>query len=139
MNDVKPALTGEAQEVKVKVRINQNGILLISSAQMIEKKDAAEEQNGANEAEPQSPTEPSPAQDGQAPTTDPMDTQDVSLESFVSFLCNNFQCKSCSSSKTLSLLSPSLFSLCVFFSLSRSLTQSHLLEDDHPADQSNSR
>lgn len=81
VNDVKPAVTGEAQEVKVKVRINQNGILLISSAQMLEKKDAAEEQNGANEAEPQSPTETSPAQDGQAPASDPMETQDVSQTS----------------------------------------------------------
>lgn len=74
MNDVKPSPTGEAQEVKVKVRINQNGILLISSAQMIEKKDPLEE-NGAND-EPQTPTEP--AQDGQAPAGEAMETQEVS-------------------------------------------------------------
>lgn len=82
MNDVKPAASGESQEVKVKVRINHNGILLISSAQMIEKKEVAEEQNGANENEPQSPTEPSPTQDaapGQPPSGDPMDTQEVSM------------------------------------------------------------
>lgn len=83
MNDVKPAPTGDAQEVKVKVRINHNGILLVSSAQMIEKKDAPEEQqNGANENEPQSPTEPSPTGEsapGQMPSGDPMDTQEVSV------------------------------------------------------------
>lgn len=73
---MKPSATGEAQEVKVKVRINHNGILLISSAQMIEKKDAQEDaQNGANENEPQSPATP----DGQPPSGEPMDTQqDVS-------------------------------------------------------------
>lgn len=78
MNEVKPSAFGDAQEVKVKVRINHNGIILIASAQMVEKKEAQEEQqNGANEAEPQSPSEPSPTQDA-APTGEPMDTQDVS-------------------------------------------------------------
>lgn len=77
MNDVKPSPTGEPQEVKVKVRINQNGILLISSAQMVEKKDPNEE-NGANDNEPQSPTESAPGQDG-APVGEPMETQDVSF------------------------------------------------------------
>lgn len=81
VNDVKPAVSGEAQEVKVKVRINQNGILLISGAQMIEKKEAQEEQQNGNENEqPQTPTEPAP-QDGaaaQTPAGEPMDTQDVS-------------------------------------------------------------
>lgn len=81
VNDVKPSASGEAQEVKVKVRINHNGILLISSAQMIEKKDAQDEaQNGTNENEIPSPGEPPATPEGQAPTGEPMDTtQDVSL------------------------------------------------------------
>lgn len=70
---MKPAATGEAQEVKVKVRINQNGILLISSAQMVEKKAEEEQLNGENE--PQSPTEPAP--EGQTPSGEPMDTQEA--------------------------------------------------------------
>lgn len=80
VNDVKPSASGEAQEVKVKVRINHNGILLISSAQMIEKKDAQEDsQNGVNDNEPQSPTEPAPTPDGPVPAGEAMDTQDVSF------------------------------------------------------------
>lgn len=77
---MKPSASGEAQEVKVKVRINHNGILLISSAQMIEKKDTTQEdsQNGVNENEPQSP-EPAATPDGQPPTGEAMDTQDVSF------------------------------------------------------------
>lgn len=88
VNDVKPAPTGDAQEVKVKVRINHNGILLVSSAQMIEKKEALDEQNGENE--PLSPTEPSPtgeAAPGQAPG-DPMDTQEVSVEPLATLSVN---------------------------------------------------
>jgi heat shock protein 110kDa len=72
VNDVKPSPSGEAQEVKVKVRIDQNGILLISSAQMVEKKEVQEEQNGENEP---SPTGPTP--DGQTPAGEPMDTADA--------------------------------------------------------------
>ena len=49
IKDVKPAPTGEGQEIKIKVRINQNGIVLISSAAMIERKEVAD-------AEPSSPT-----------------------------------------------------------------------------------
>lgn len=78
VNDVKPSAGGEAQEVKVKVRINHNGIILIASAQMVEKKEVQDDQNG-NEPEPQSPTEPAPAQEGQPAGAEPMDTQEVSL------------------------------------------------------------
>ena len=79
VNDVKPSATGEPQEVKVKVRINQNGILLVSSAQMIEKKEVVEE-NSSAENEPQSPTEAAPGQEQvPTPTGEPMETQDVSL------------------------------------------------------------
>lgn len=75
MNDVKPSVTGEAQEVKVKVRINHNGILLISSAQMVEKKELQEEQQNGENEQPQSPTEP--PTEGQTPTTEQMDTQEA--------------------------------------------------------------
>lgn len=84
VKDIKPSATGEAQEVKVKVRINHNGLLLVASAQMVEKKETQDaEQNGAaNEAEPmqtnaQSPSEASP-QEGQQPT-EPMDTTPVDV------------------------------------------------------------
>lgn len=76
VNDVKPSVTGDAQEVKVKVRINHNGIILISSAQMVERKEVQEEQTtGAADAEPQSPTEPAAGQE--TATADPMDTNEV--------------------------------------------------------------
>lgn len=76
---MKPSPSGEPQEVKVKVRINQNGILLISSAQMIERKESNDE-NGANENEPQSPTEAAPGAEAPTqPTGEPMDTQEVSF------------------------------------------------------------
>ncbi|KAL7030316.1 hypothetical protein ACKWTF_006616 [Chironomus riparius] len=82
VKDVKPSANGEAQEVKVKVRINHNGLLLVASAQMVEKKEVQDaEQNGANEgdamqtnAQP-SPTEPNP-QEGQQ-TNEAMDTTSV--------------------------------------------------------------
>lgn len=91
VNDVKPSPTGEAQEVKVKVRINTNGVVLISSAQMIEKSNGMEE-NGANENEPQSPTELAPGQEAAPqPAGDPMETQDVSsFHFFVSFVATIF-------------------------------------------------
>lgn len=82
---MKPSASGEAQEVKVKVRINHNGLLLVAYAQMVEKKDAQDaEQNGAgNEAEQmqqansQNSSEPS----SQENAAEPMDTTpvDVSL------------------------------------------------------------
>lgn len=112
MNDVKPSPTGEAQEVKVKVRINQNGVILISSAQMLEKKDPLEEQNGVNENEPQTPTEPT--QDGQTPAGEAMETQDVSKSFF----------------PTLQTLTPCIFTIVLI----TPLVVSHKLEDDHPAD-----
>lgn len=76
VNDVKPSTSGEAQEVKVKVRINQNGVILISSAQMIEKKDVQDE-GGSGEHDP-SPVDPSSNSDAiQTPTSEPMETQEV--------------------------------------------------------------
>uniref|UniRef100_A0A1B0DCH9 Uncharacterized protein n=1 Tax=Phlebotomus papatasi TaxID=29031 RepID=A0A1B0DCH9_PHLPP len=46
IRDIKPNSAGESQEVKVKIRINQNGIITIASASLTEKKD----QNDTNEA-----------------------------------------------------------------------------------------
>lgn len=45
---MKPNAAGESQEVKVKVRIDHNGILFISSASMVDKRET-EIENGANE------------------------------------------------------------------------------------------
>lgn len=42
IKDVKPTERGEGQDVKLKVRINNNGIVLISSATLVEKKEADE-------------------------------------------------------------------------------------------------
>lgn len=53
---MKPNAIGESQEIKIKVRVNNHGILLISSATMVEKK---ENDGGDNDAEtPAVPTEP---------------------------------------------------------------------------------
>ncbi|XP_022211410.1 heat shock 70 kDa protein 4 isoform X2 [Drosophila obscura] len=51
VKDVKPNERGEGQEVKLKVRINSNGILLISSATLVEKKEAEEAAAAAAAAE----------------------------------------------------------------------------------------
>lgn len=42
VKDIKPNANGDPQEVKIKVRINQNGILLVSSATMVEKQESEE-------------------------------------------------------------------------------------------------
>lgn len=61
VNDVKPTPTGESQEVKIKVRINNNGLVLVSSATMVEKKELTDVEN----AEVQQPDGPA---DGQMET-----------------------------------------------------------------------
>uniref|UniRef100_U5EM97 Putative heat shock 70 kDa protein 4 n=1 Tax=Corethrella appendiculata TaxID=1370023 RepID=U5EM97_9DIPT len=43
INGVKSNANGDPQEIKIKVRLNANGIISISSAQMVEKKDSIEE------------------------------------------------------------------------------------------------
>lgn len=61
---IKPNEANEAQEIKIKVRVNHNGIILISSAQMVEKSVPVEEYNeGGKERQ----------------STEFMDTQEVSL------------------------------------------------------------
>ncbi|KRK01847.1 heat shock 70 kDa protein 4 isoform X2 [Drosophila yakuba] len=60
VKDVKPTERGEGQDVKLKVRINNNGIVLISSATLVEKKEAEEAaaaaEQAASEEKPGEPT-----------------------------------------------------------------------------------
>jgi heat shock protein len=56
IKDVKPNGNGESQEVKIKVRVNNHGVLLISSATMVEKKEVENENPNNDTAEAQ--TEP---------------------------------------------------------------------------------
>ncbi|KAH8378830.1 hypothetical protein KR009_001687 [Drosophila setifemur] len=50
VKDVKPTERGEGQDVKLKVRINNNGIVLVSSAALVEKKEVEEAGAGAEQA-----------------------------------------------------------------------------------------
>ncbi|XP_041564320.1 heat shock 70 kDa protein 4 isoform X2 [Drosophila elegans] len=50
IKDVKPTERGEGQDVKLKVRINNNGIVLISSATLVEKKESEEAAAAAEQA-----------------------------------------------------------------------------------------
>lgn len=47
MKNIKPTANGEPQEVKVRVRINPNGVILVTSANLVDKK-KAEEMNVEN-------------------------------------------------------------------------------------------
>lgn len=38
VKNIKPTATGEPQEVKIKVRINANGVICLTSANIVEKK-----------------------------------------------------------------------------------------------------
>lgn len=51
MKNIKPTATGEHQEVKIKVRINVNGVIQLTSANIVDKKPKEETQcdNGNNE------------------------------------------------------------------------------------------
>lgn len=52
VKNIKPTANGEPQEVKIKVRINGNGVILITSANLVDKKAKVEEipvDNGATE------------------------------------------------------------------------------------------
>lgn len=97
VNDVKPSATGDAQEVKVKVRINHNGILLISSAQMVEKKEVEvdeaqkqeQSQNGMETDQPQSPGDAPTAATTDGQPQEPMEVQEVSCNFNVVKLTRN--------------------------------------------------
>ncbi|EDV39248.1 uncharacterized protein Dana_GF24591, isoform A [Drosophila ananassae] len=68
IKDVKPTERGEGQDVKLKVRINNNGIVLISSATLVEKKEA-DEAAAEQAAGEEKPTEPAGgANNGGEPT-----------------------------------------------------------------------
>lgn len=97
VKDVKPSATGEAQEVKVKVRLNNNGLLLIASAQMLEKKEQQDGEQNGNENEPSQPSQPSseeqvPSQDSNNTSSgEPMDTTPATEVSLVFSLPHSAQ------------------------------------------------
>lgn len=68
MKNIKPTANGEPQEVKIKVRINNNGVILVTSANLVDKK-------AIKVAE-----EPTPADNSSGSTENGnnMDTQEVS-------------------------------------------------------------
>jgi heat shock protein len=92
IKDVKAAANGDPQEIKIKVRINQNGVVLIQSASMIERKEVEEPAsptaaNGEQPATPMDAAKPSEQQGGQEQEqsgdqnnqkTEPMEVQEVS-------------------------------------------------------------
>lgn len=49
VKNIKPTASGEAQEVKIKVRINSNGVILITSANVVDKKAVKAEESAAND------------------------------------------------------------------------------------------
>lgn len=67
IKDVKPNDKGESQEVKVKVRINPHGIVLISSASLVEKKEAVESENANEEQQQQQSSQPQTPQQQEEP------------------------------------------------------------------------
>ncbi|XP_065083978.1 heat shock 70 kDa protein 4L isoform X2 [Ochlerotatus camptorhynchus] len=77
VKDIKPNANGDPQEVKIKVRINQNGIVLVSSATMVEKRENEEPvtppatANGEQAAQSNSPQGEEPPKTGE-----PMDVQE---------------------------------------------------------------
>jgi molecular chaperone DnaK (HSP70) len=87
VKEVKPSIVGEAQEVKVKVRINHNGIALVASAQMIEKKEAHEAESNGEMAEQQasvpSSSDAQKDQDSVTAPAEPMDTASVEVKYFI--------------------------------------------------------
>lgn len=78
VKNVKPTANGEAQEVKIKVRINPNGVILVTSANLVDKKavKAAEEQIAADNSS------------GSTENGNNMDTQEVSSFSQSFILCD---------------------------------------------------
>lgn len=93
IKDIKPSPTGEAQEIKVKVRLNNNGILLVASAQMVEKKEQQDGEQNGNEPESPQPSQEEQAQTQEAQNTsgEPMDTTPApppaEVSNFIEILC----------------------------------------------------
>lgn len=47
VKNIKPTSNGDAQEVKIKVRINNNGVILVTSANLVDKKAAKAVEDGS--------------------------------------------------------------------------------------------
>lgn len=75
VKDVKPTPEGESAKVKVKVRINLHGILTISSASLVEKQAASD-----NDVEDQTQQEPMEASPIPADTVNGMESEPISPE-----------------------------------------------------------
>lgn len=78
VKDVKPTPKGDTQKVKVKVRVNLNGMFTVSGAQLTEKRDATEqEQAEAEQKESEAKQQELQNKDGNA-QQEPMDTTETS-------------------------------------------------------------
>ena len=112
VRDVKPSPTGEPQEVKVKVRINHNGLLLVASATMVEKKEQDDSEQNGNEAEEKAAAaeEPNSSQEANASGGEPMDTSqvEVSQASLKSYFFALILAVNCDSSLKTSILNANL-------------------------------
>ncbi|XP_058458346.1 heat shock 70 kDa protein 4 isoform X1 [Malaya genurostris] len=78
IKDIKPNANGDPQEVKIKVRINQNGIVLVSSANMVEKRESEESVTPPATANGEEQQPNSPQGDEPPKTGEPMDIQEGS-------------------------------------------------------------
>ncbi|XP_029731188.1 heat shock 70 kDa protein 4 isoform X1 [Aedes albopictus] len=79
IKDIKPNANGDPQEVKIKVRINQNGIVLVSSATMVEKRESEEPVTPPATANGEQPAQTNSPQGEESPKTgEPMDIQEGS-------------------------------------------------------------
>lgn len=77
IKDIKPNANGDPQEVKIKVRINQNGIVLVSSATMVEKRESEEPVTPPATANGEQPAQTNSPQGEESPKTgEPMDIQE---------------------------------------------------------------
>lgn len=65
VRNIKPAANGEPQEVKIKVRINNNGVILVTSANLVDKKAIKAEEQAAD--------------NGSADNGNKMETQEVCI------------------------------------------------------------
>lgn len=76
IKDIKPNANGDPQEVKIKVRINQNGVVLVSSATMVEKRESEEPVTPPATANGEQPPSNSPQGEDPPKTGEPMDVQE---------------------------------------------------------------
>lgn len=76
IKDIKPNANGDPQEVKIKVRINQNGIVLVSSAAMVEKRESEEPVTPPATANGDQPAQNSPQGEESPKSGEPMDIQE---------------------------------------------------------------